>query len=357
MSTETIPAQDNLTAVDFSFSAQLPGLLDQHGLSIILSTYQAGKVLAIGTHANQLQIRFHHFEQAMGLARTPTGIAVGSRRQVWHLQAVPGMAASIAPAGTYDLALLTRSSHYTGPVMGHELAWAGQQLWQVNTVFSCLTTLDPNHNFTPRWRPPFITEMALGDRCHLNGFAVDGTEPRYATVLGMTNIPNGWRENKAKGGALLEVPSGRIVVSGLCMPHSPRIHNGALYLLNSGLGELCQVDPGSGTLTTIARLNGYTRGMDTFGHLAVVGLSRIRETNVFGGLPIAERRGELQSGFAIVDLPTGQVLASLAFKSGVEEVFDVKFLPGFRNPILSGPLPDVDGTETLWLVPTNSDAR
>ena len=43
--------------------------------------------------------------------------------------------------------------------------------------------------------------------------------------------------------------------------------------------------------------------------------------------------------------------AFLHFLAGVEEVFEVKVLPGYRCPILSGPLPDVDQTEPLWLSP------
>jgi uncharacterized protein (TIGR03032 family) len=91
--------------------------------------------------------------------------------------------------------------------------------------------------------------------------------------------------------------------------------------------------------------------MDVHGQYAFVGLSRIRETNVFGGLAIADRRADLKCGLAVVDLDAGRPVATLEFRTGVEEVFEVKVLPGFRNPILSGPLPDVDGTETVWMVP------
>ena len=39
------------------------------------------------------------------------------------------------------------------------------------------------------------------------------------------------------------------------------------------------------------------------------------------------------------------------FLAGVEEMFEIKVLPGYRCPIVSGPLPDVDQTEPLWLSP------
>ena len=97
---------------------------------------------------------------------------------------------------------------------------------------------------------------------------------------------------------------------------------------------------------------GYTRGLDTHGKYAFVGLSRIRETAIFGGLPIEERRGELQCGVAIVDLGSGRLVSRLFFGAGVEEVFDVKVLPGFRCPYFSGPYPEKEDSEAIWLVPT-----
>ncbi len=41
---------------------------------------------------------------------------------------------------------------------------------------------------------------------------------------------------------MLDVPSGEVVVGGLCMPHSPRWHDGRLWLLESGNGALGYVD-------------------------------------------------------------------------------------------------------------------
>jgi uncharacterized protein (TIGR03032 family) len=346
---------ENLTAVDFQHTGNLVSVLEQLGVSLLVSTYQAGKVLSIGIHQGKLDIRFHHFEQAMGLARTPTGLAIGSRRQIWILPAAPDLAPRVQPAGQFDSCFLTRQCYYTGPVHGHELAWcggSGGELWLVNTLFSCLCVLHPQFSFVPRWRPPFVSALAAEDRCHLNGLAADDQRPRYVTALGECDTAGGWRPNKAEGGCLIDVTTNQVVVRGLCMPHSPRLHQNQLWVLNSGRGQLCRCDAVTGRLETVATLPGYTRGMDCFGRYAFVGLSRIRETSVFGGMPIAAERAELRCGVTIVDLTTGQPVAALQFKSGVEEIFDVKVLPGYRAPILSGPFPDVDQSETLWLVPS-----
>ncbi len=348
--TAPTPAKD-YTAVDFQHSGNLAEVLDQLGISLLVSTYQAGKVFCIGSYAGQVQIRFHAFEQAMGLARTPTGLVIGTRRQIWLLPAAPDLAPRIKPAGVYDGCFLARQAHFTGPIMGHDLAWCGDELWITNTLFSCLCVLRPDYSFVPRWLPSFISALASEDRCHLNGLAADDQRPRFVTALSETDSPGGWRAGKAVGGCLIDVGSSEVVLRGLCMPHSPRLHQGQLWLLNSGRGQLNRCDPSCGQLDVVARLPGYTRGLDCFGGFAFVGLSRIRETATFGGLPIADNQAELRCGVAIVNLATGQTVASLHLKSGVEEIFDVKVLPGFRNPILSGPFSESDQTETLWLVP------
>jgi uncharacterized protein (TIGR03032 family) len=170
-------------------------------------------------------------------------------------------------------------------------------------------------------------------------------------VLGECDTENGWRDNKATGGCLLQVPSGEVVLRGLSMPHSPRLYNGQLYLLNSGHGALLQVDPLTGRCDTVATLPGYTRGLDCFGGYAFIGLSQIRETAVFGGLPLQEEGRELRCGLAIVNLTTGKIESLFWFHSGVEEIFSVCVLPGYTNPVVIGPDTRTDDTPTIWMVP------
>jgi len=340
-----------MTAVRYEYTSGLVPLLEQLNISLLVTTYQAGRLLAVGTHQGTISIGFHNFEQVMGLAVKPDCIAVGTRRQIWLLWSAPALAPRVETVGKHDGCFLTRSAHFTGPVHGHELAWGDGDLWLVNTLFSCLCTLREEFSFVPRWRPPFVTAWAPEDRCHLNGLALDGGRPRYVTLLAETDTAAGWRPNKATTGCVYDVMRNEPVVRGLCMPHSPRLSEGRLWVLNSGRGELALVDTRAKRAEAVATLPGYTRGMDLFGRYVFIGLSRIRETAVFGGLPIAERRQELCCGVAVVDCHTGQQVAGLRFHSGVEEIFEVKVLAGVRCPVVSGPLPDIDGSDHIWLVP------
>jgi len=242
---------------------------------------------------------------------------------------VPSVARRLEPAGRHDACFLPRASHVTGNVLIHEMAYgAGGQLWFVNTRFSCLATLDPEASFVPRWRPPFVTELEPSDRCHLNGLGMVGGRPKYVTALGETNENAGWRPNKARGGVLMDVDSGEILCRGLSMPHSPRWYGGRLWVCESGSGTLGTVNLNTGRYEAVAAVPGFTRGLDFAGDLAFVGLSQVRESAVFSGIPITERLGpqERTCGVCVVDLRRGETVALLKFESGVQEIFAVAVL-------------------------------
>ena len=292
------PVEFHYTQTD-SFVA----VLQQLGASLVITTYQANKLLVARVAGAGLSTLVRTFDRPMGLAVNGDRMALGCRDQMWEFRSAPAIAPQVEPAGQHDACFLPRSSHVTGDIGVHELAWAGDELWMVNTRFSCLCTLDPDYSFVPRWRPPFITAFSADDRCHLNGLAVVDGQPKYVTALGETDTPHGWRANKPHGGCLMEVSSGEIISRGLSMPHSPRWHDGRLWLLESGTGQLVLVDPATGHRQTVAELPGFARGLALHGQYAFVGLSKIRPTSAMDGVPLAERRDELKCGVAVVDLP------------------------------------------------------
>ena len=313
-----------------------PALLKQLGAALVVTTYQANKLLVVRATGVGLSMLVRTFERPMGLAVDARRLTIGTRNQIWSFRNAPDIAPRIEPAGQHDACYLPRCSHVTGDIGVHEIAWVDEELWIVNTRFSCLCTMHPDYSFVPRWRPPFITALAAEDRCHLNGLALVEGRPQYATALGETDTKDGWRTNKPKGGCLIDVSSGAIVSRGLSMPHSPRWHDGRLWLLESGMGRLVLLDPATGRWQSVVELPGFTRGLALCGPYAFVGLSKIRKTSAMDGVPLAERREQLKCGVAAVDLRSGQVHALLEFQSAVEEIFDVQLLPGLRFPEVIG---------------------
>lgn len=311
-----------------------PQLLAQLGISLLVTTYQAGKLFMVRSNGGKLNAHFRDFHMPMGLACHHRRLVIGTKLHVWEFRNQPDVCRSLDPPGLHDACFLPRSCHVTGDIRIHELAIANRELWIVNTRFSCLCTLDQEHSFVPRWRPPFVTALAPEDRCHLNGLAIHDGRPKYVTALGTTDTEGGWRENKAGGGCLIDVDSGEILIDGLSMPHSPRWYNDELWVLESGDGNISRVDLQNRRCATIAQVPGFTRGIDFCGPFAFVGLSQVRESAVFSGIPITERLEERTCGIWVIDLRNGKTVAFLRFEAGVQEIFAVQVLPNTRFPEL-----------------------
>ena len=323
------PAQSPLRSVH---TRSLPDLLRQAASSVLVTTYQAGKLVILREDEGKLNTHFRIYSRPMGLAADRSRIALGTSLTVEYYRNMPQVAAKLEPQNKHDAAFLPRHGQITGNIDIHEMDWAGDELWLVNTRFSCLCTLDRDYSFVPRWRPSFISGYAADDRCHLNGLEVVDGKPKYVTALGTSDRAGGWRENKAGGGVLIDVDSGEFICRGLSMPHSPRWYQDRLWVLESGNGTLATVDPRTGQLDTVAELPGFTRGLDFLGPYAFVGLSQVRESAVFSGISLTERVSERNCGVWVVDIRSGQVVAFLKFEDAVQEVFAVALLPGIRYP-------------------------
>jgi uncharacterized protein (TIGR03032 family) len=116
----------------------------------------------------------------------------------------------------------------------------------------------------------------------------------------------------------------------MAMPHSPRIYQNKLYFLNSAMGELRICDPEKGTSEVITKLGGFARGMARYGDYLFIGISKLRHTtDVFKDLPIAKTSF---AGVVVVYLPLGKVVGQLKYETSVDEIYDVKILPGMCRP-------------------------
>jgi uncharacterized protein (TIGR03032 family) len=335
MMAQRTPQSENTGDLRSVHTSNLPELFDQLGISLIVSTYQAGKAIVVRSDNGRLNTHFRTFSKPMGIVADPTRLTIGGANTVWEYRNMPALAKKLEPVGKHDACYLPRRIHVTGDIDIHELARdSNNELWVVNTRFCCLCTLDAEHSFYPRWRPPFVSALAPEDRCHLNGIAMVNGRPKYVTALGETDTPGGWRTDKAKGGILMDIESNEILLRGLSMPHSPRWYQEKLWLLESGEGSLAQVDLERCTWRTIAQVPGFTRGIDFVGPLAFIGLSQVRESAVFSGIPLVQRLRERTCGVWVVNIETGKTLGFLRFEAGVQEIFAVQVLRGMRFPEL-----------------------
>ncbi len=322
-------------------TSNLPQILAEGKFSVLVTTYQAGKLVVLRNDGGVLNTHFRNFMKPMGLAVRGGKLAIGCNIDIWEFHNVPAVGPKLDETDeykdkgvTHDACFMPRRSHTTGDMQIHEMAWIGDELWFVNTSFSCLATRSDVNSFEPRWRPKFVTELVPGDYCHLNGLATKDGRVRYVTALGETNSVGGWRENKRDGGLLIDVDANEIVLRGLSMPHSPRWYRDRLWLLESGQGGIGTVDLNTGRYEEIAQLPGFTRGLSFLGPLAFIGLSQVRESAVFSGIPLVERLEERTCGVWVLNIETGQTVGFCRFEDAVQEIFAVELLMGSLFPDL-----------------------
>jgi uncharacterized protein (TIGR03032 family) len=310
--------------------------MSKAGGAVAVSTYQAGKVAMIGWDGRRVSLLMREFDKPLGMAVAGDRLVLATRYDVWVFANAPILAPEFLEdqPGRYDALYLPRATYHTGDLHAHDVAILGNDVWLAATRFSCLAKLSYDFNFVPVWKPSFVTDLVPEDRCHLNGIAVRDGKPRYVTALGTTDAAGAWRDRKATGGVLLDIESDEVVFGGLAMPHSPRWHDGRIWLLNSGAGELMTVDAESGRAEVVCRMPGYLRGLCFHGPYALVGLCKIRERHIFGGLPVQQRGESLLCGVAVVDLRTGRQAGFFEFTVGCEELYDVQFLPGVLRPMI-----------------------
>ena len=207
-------------------TTNFPQLLAEAPASLLVTTYQAGKLVILRNDGGVLNTHFRNFTKPMGLAvdRRPAGRrhehrdlgvsqrpgrvpAAGCEGQRKQREARKRTADSQKPEShqnseapnheaRHDACFLPRRSHVTGDVQIHEMAWVGDELWFVNTrspawhaqrsqQLRAALAAAVHHRAGPR-RP--LPPQRPGDA---------GRPRRYVTALGETNEPGGWRANKA----------------------------------------------------------------------------------------------------------------------------------------------------------------
>ena len=339
--TEAPPANTpEADKIDIDFSQGLAGFLASNNISIGFTSYQTGRLYLVG-HGADGKLALHEavYPQAMGVIGDGDRIYLGTLTQIVRMENV--LAPSQRANEIHDKVYVPRNMQTTGNIDIHELGIKENgKIVFVNTRYSCLCEPSVTHSFKPVWKPEFISKLAAEDRCHLNGLAMVDGQPKYVTAVCRSDVVDGWRDRRHDGGVIIDVDSNEIMAEGLSMPHSPRVHDGRLWVLNSGSGELGWINPAERAFTPIAFFPGFLRGLAFHNDHAFVTLSKPRHGR-FEGLALDDKLREKDAdawcGVQIVSLANGDVAQWLRFDGAITELFDICVLPGVQNPITLGP--------------------
>jgi uncharacterized protein (TIGR03032 family) len=324
---------------ELSTSPHFPAWLASAGASLAFTTYQTAKLFLIGVQRNgRLSIFERTLERVMGLHASASTLHLSTLYQIWRFE---NALASGESFQGYDAVYTPRESRVTGELDVHDIAVdaEGRVLFS-NTLFNCVAALDDHHSFRPLWQPPWISKLAPEDRCHLNGLALRDGSLRYVTAVSRSDVTDGWRDKRQTGGVVVDVAANEVVCEGLSMPHSPRWHEGRLYVIESGSGWFGRVDLEARRFERLVFCPGYARGLAFLGHWAVIGLSDRRENRTFQDLELEEnlaaRDAEARAGILVVDLREFSTPHWVRLGGIVRELYDVGVLEGVRRPMAVG---------------------
>jgi len=338
--------QVNTTKIECSRG--LADWLLMNNVSLAFTSYQTGQLFLVGVMPDRrISIHQRNFVRAMGLVAQPQRVYVAGLEAIWRLENI--LRRAEVANRFFDRLFVPRNAQITGDLDVHEMGIdkAGRVIF-VNTKYSCLATVNVTHSFRPLWKPKFISKVAPEDRCHLNGMAmVDGT-PKYVTAVSQSDLINGWREKRELGGVVIDVQTDRVVTNELSMPHSPRVANGALWVLDSGRGYIVRVDERTGKRENVCFCPGFLRGMTIWNGHAIATVSLPRD-GTFKNLEleenVRERGGVPWCGIQIVDLRAGGIVEWIRLEGFIKELFDVGVIPGSRCPMaLAVGTPEVQHT-------------
>ncbi len=313
--------------------------LAENNLSIGFSTYQRGIFALVGRQENgKLSVFERTLPSPMGMFLKNEHLYVASRQTIWQFRNIlqPGQLQD----DLYDKLYIPKKGTITGYVDIHDLVVDDkEQIIFVNTFCNCLATTSETYSFKEYWRPNFISALVREDRCHLNGLSMRDGKPRYVTCVSQTDEKGGWRQWIKNGGCLIDLDNDELVCQGLSMPHSPRYHQGRIWLLNAGTGFFGYVDPENGKFCEVAFCPGFLRGLSIHGNYAVVGISRPRGEN-FLGLDLDDNlekfKMKASSGLVVIDLERGKIAHWLEITGEMAELYDVITLPETTRPMAIG---------------------
>jgi uncharacterized protein (TIGR03032 family) len=341
-------------ATDISVSRGFGDWLRRQQCSLAFTAYQTGQLFLVGLGpGGVVSFNQQNFMRAMGLCARPNRLYVGALYQIWRLENV--LAAGQMANEQFDRLYVPRNAQTIGDVDIHEVAVdRSGRLVFVNTKYSCLATVSPTQGFAPIWKPPFISRLAPEDRCHLNGMAMEDGAPRYVTAVSRSDVLGGWRARRSEGGVVIDVRRDAVLTDQLSMPHSPRVQDGVLWVLDSGRGWLVRVDRESGAKEDVAFCPGFLRGLAFQGRYALVTVSLPRGDAAFKGLGLGEtlsvKDGSAWCGVMVIDTRTGDTVEWIRLEGAITELFDVAVLEG-ACPMALG----LDSPELQTMVTFDSD--
>jgi uncharacterized protein (TIGR03032 family) len=313
-------------------------VIEQLGITLVVSREYEHLLLALSSRAGRPHVTFLRLPHPSGIT-FDTGrkvlFAASTRNpnQLYEFEPAVGMLkrSDDQPADVADCPLVpVRTRYLPGCSYIHDLAMIGGELY-ANSVGQNVVLRLGERAMSAAWWPRSIdrsegpdtqrnyiqlNSIAAGDTVETSYFSASGEMPG-AFVPGDADYPVDGR------GVIFAGATREVMMRGLTRPHSARIHDGRVWVDNSGYGQLA-VSDGADGYEIVTRLPGWTRGLTFAGHIAFVGTSRVipRFRQYAPGLDVDASSCAIHA----IDTRTGDVLGSLDFPTG-NQIFAIESFP------------------------------
>jgi Domain of unknown function (DUF4915) len=236
-----------------------------------------------------------------------SGLALGGGR-LWRLLRGPGEQTSTCELLSYDARGARGYQRLDAIRDPHDVHWHDGAVLVTSSWDDAVWRVDPaDSDPTLVWQG-----TAVPDGWHVNSLTVvDGA--LHVCAFGRFDRHKGWKDDDMAGaGFVLDLATGRDVLTGLAHPHTPRRRGDRWYVCESTRGTLTELDL-DGTVRRRAPVRRFTRGLAFTGPWALVGGNAHRDHD--------DDRAEI----AVVDLRTFTVVERVPMPC--LEVYDILLVP------------------------------
>jgi len=313
-------------------------LLDEAGITLLASREYEHFVLAMNGHGGRGHLSYMPLPHPSGLAvdRDNNRLLIASTRnpnQVIEMQAISCVSSRRgggASEAVRSSLVPKRTWFFPGSLYLHDLAFIGGKLHGNAVGQNAVVCFSDDGTYKRVWWPNSLDALGAErfDRNYLqlNSIAA-GDELKSSFFSASVDAPSGRRPGHRnflvdKRGVIFGGKTRQPICTGLTRPHSARLHQGQIWVDNSGYGEVGIVREKK--LEVVARLKGWTRGICCRPGIAFVGTSRVipRFQHYAPGLNMEES----VCGIHAISTNNGSVLASIHWPQG-NQIFAIEWLP------------------------------
>jgi uncharacterized protein (TIGR03032 family) len=305
-------------------------IIAELGITLLVTREYEHLVMAMSAANGRPVVSCFPMPHPSGLVvnRVTSSVIVASTRnpnQTFKFQPVRGLLAPVS------------STYYPGSLYLHDLAIIGSSLYGNAVGQNAVVRLLPDASFQRVWWPQSIedSDRSHFDRNHIQLNSIAAGKSLQSSFFSASSArpgrlrPGHLKYPVDKQGVIFSGRTRQPVCTGLTRPHSARIHDGKVWVANSGYGELGFAV--NSRLNVVAKLPGWTRGLCIIKDVAFIATSRVipRYSAYAPGLDVSKSRCAVQA----VSCATGKLLGSIEWPAG-NQIFaidwiDAKLSSGF----------------------------